>query len=101
MLARLEQCRTAAMGNMSPVAATNMPQNNCDSLCPGMLLPNLGGLSHVGAPPATIQGKRRSGNHEASADPFPSGGAQGRFVTTHLGENSSHKSRLEAERLQR
>ena len=50
-LARLEQCRTAAMGNMSPVAATNMPQSSCDSLCPGMLLPNFSWLSHVGAPP--------------------------------------------------
>jgi hypothetical protein len=40
-----------------------------------MPLPNFIGLSHVGAPPVTIQGKHRSANHQASADPFSTSGA--------------------------
>ena len=57
-----------------------------------MLLPCLNRLSNVGAPPATILGKRRSAKHQASADSFSTGGAKGRSVRTQSGENSNHKS---------
>ena len=57
-----------------------------------MLLPCFNRLSNVGAPPATILGKRRSAKHQASADSFSTGGAKGRSVRTQSGENSNHKS---------